>query len=251
MKRLSEFLKRCRQQLKNDSKLFWVSLQSNALADLSSVANDFKISLLEMQEELQTNGWMFPALQANMRNQVNIAKVQVENGSLGSQKMKPFLELLQSGSSLIGEVPLLYQMKECDWDQKKDEVLQHCIGLMSQKSEKNVVVLWDSDYSIQNLGDYIKRVIKDKTIVTYPSKQSKEDGTSNIKQFVEKSDHILVTRNRYFNGCECPNVILVSYGNEGIRNSVLRCVQNIICILIQDFDHATVFGMKEDRRFVS
>ena len=78
VKRLSEFLKTCRKQLKDESSLFWVSLQSNALADLSSVGNEFARALIEMKEELKTNGWILPALQANMRNQVNIANVQVE-----------------------------------------------------------------------------------------------------------------------------------------------------------------------------
>ena len=56
VKRFSEFLSRCRQQLKDESSLFWVSLQSNALADLSSVGNDFARVLLEMKEELKING---------------------------------------------------------------------------------------------------------------------------------------------------------------------------------------------------
>ena len=204
-----------------------------------------------MKEEMQTDGWILPALQANMRNQVNIANVQVEKGNLSTHKMQSSIELLQSGSSLIGEVPLLYQVKACDWDQKKDEVLQHCIDLMSQKSEKNIVVLWDSDHRFQDIVDAIKRVIKDKNIVAYPSKQRKEDGVSNIKQFVEENDHILVTRNKYFNGCECPNVIFIASANEGLRNNVLRCVQNIICIQLTVFDVAKVNGMKEDNRFLS
>ena len=107
------------------------------------------------------------------------------------------IDLFQSESSLIGEVPLLYQIKEFDWNHKKDKVLQHCIDLMIQKSEKNVVVLWDSDCLIRNVEDDIKRVFKEKTNVTYSSKQIKDE-TLNIKQFVEKSDHILVTGNRYF-----------------------------------------------------
>ena len=104
--------------MKDESSLFWVSFQSNALTDLSSVGNEFARALIEMKEELKTNGWILPAFQANMRNQVNIANVQVKKGNLSSQKMQFSIDLLQSGSSLIGEVPLLCQIKEFDWDQK-------------------------------------------------------------------------------------------------------------------------------------
>ena len=37
VKRLTELLKGCRQQLKNQNNLFWVSLQSNLLADMSDI----------------------------------------------------------------------------------------------------------------------------------------------------------------------------------------------------------------------
>ena len=84
VKRLTEFLKRCRQHLKNKEHLLWVSLQSNLLADLSRrVEKEFQNALKEMKEEMKRNGWILPTLSANMRNQVNIANVQVEQGSEG------------------------------------------------------------------------------------------------------------------------------------------------------------------------
>ena len=113
-------------------------------------------------------------------------------------------------------------------------------------------MLWDDDGYFKDVADDIKRVIKDKKVVEYPSKQSKMEEISNIKQFVEKSDHILVTRNYYFNGCESANVIYLSWNKAGIRNSVLRGVQNIICIQLMvgsGFD-ANMNGMKEDKTFL-
>ena len=125
---------------------------------------------------------------------------------------------------------------------------------MSQKNEKNIAVLWDVDYKFEDVADDIKRVTKDKKVVAYPSKQSKEEGISNVKQFVEESDHILVTRNYYFNGCESANVIFLTYGEEGIRNSILRGVQNIICIQLICVTFSgyepKMNGMKEDNRFL-
>merc|ERR1719367_1012552 len=135
--------------------------------------------------------------------------------------MQSSITKLKSGTSLIGEIPILLKVELRDWDEKRHKVLKHCIELMSQKSDKNIVVLWDEDIYFKDVADDIKRVIKDKKVVAYPSKESKEEGISNVKQFVEKSDHILVTRRQYFNGCECANVILLTGGREGVRNSVL------------------------------
>ena len=251
MKRLTEFLTRCRQQLKKEENLFWVSLQSNLLADVSEVGDEFENAILGMKEEMKRSGWILPTLKANMRNQVNIANVQVEKSD-GSYRMQSSIEKLASGSSLIGKIPIVYKVKYCDWNEKKDIVLKHCTDLMSQKNEKSIAVLWDWDYTFGDVADDIKRVIKDKKVVAYPSKRSKEEGISNVKQFVEESDHILVTRNQYFNGCESANVILLTLGgNKGIRNSVLRGVQNIICVKVTYVGlKATINGMKEDNRFL-
>ena len=68
VKRLTAFLKRCRQQSKNEGNLFWVSLQSNLLADLWGVEKDFENALHEMKDKLEENGWILPTFDANMRN---------------------------------------------------------------------------------------------------------------------------------------------------------------------------------------
>ena len=118
---------------------------------------------------------------------------------------------------------------------------------MEKKGNKNVVVLFDDDYAFKDVGKDLKRLIKDKTIVEYPSNQDKHKGISDIKDFIEKDNHILVTESRYFNGCEASNIIFLTYGyGEGVRNSLLRGVKNIICVNVG----AVRFeGMKEDNRF--
>ena len=254
VKRLTEFLKRCRQHLKNKEHLLWVSLQSNLLADLSRrVEKEFQNALKEMKEEMKRNGWILPTLPANMRNQVNIAKVQVDKGNLRKEtiEMQSSITKLKSGTSLIGEIPILFKVWRSDWKKKKDKVLQHCIELMSQKNVKNTVVLWNEDPYLKDVADDIEKVIKDKKVVSYPSKQSKEEGISNVKQFVEKNDHILVTEAKYFNGCESANVILLASGYcNGARNHVLRGVQNIMFIQLTDSFEARINRMKEDNRFL-
>ena len=229
--------------------MVWIALQSNSLADLISVEQNFEEALTNMKEDLKKEEWIFPTLHANMRNQVNIAKINVEKGrSYGD--MQCLIEKLISGSTLIGEVPLLIKVGRYDWETKKDEVLKHCIELMNQKSEKNVVVLWDRDYYFKDVTDDIKRVIKGKKIVSYPSKDCQKEDILVVKDFVENSGHILITKSHYFNGCEAANIIFLTHGGRGIRNFILRGVQNIICVQILGGAKAQIRGMKEDNRFL-
>lgn len=222
----------------------------------------FKEALTEMKDELKKEEWIFPTLVANMRNQVNIANINVERGNFTGHSMQSSIEKLKSGSSLTGELPFLFkirysywdtkegkEIRYSDWDTKKDEVLKHCLELMNQKSEKNVAVLWDH-WTFNEVAEDIKRVVKDKKVVPYPSAKSEQKGILNIKDFVEKNDHILVTHSRYFNGCEAANIILLTYGTQGLRNSILRGVQNIICVQLTGSLDAAISGMKEDKRFL-
>ena len=250
VKRLAEFLKRCRQQLKKENNLFWVSLQSNLLADLAYVEKDFENAVREMQDELKESGWILPKLKANMRNQVNIANVKIQKGT-NIYKAQSSIEKLKSGTSLIGEIPILFKVEGNDWIKRKHKVLKHCIDLMCQKSDNNIVVLYCFQGQ-RTIADDIKSVIKDKKVVSYPSKQSKEDGISSLKQFVEKSNYILVTQKDYFNGCESANIIFLSSSFGDVRNSALRGVQNTICIQLCNggsINDVKFHGMKEDNRF--
>ena len=258
MKKLSDFLIRCRQQLRNEEQLLWVSLQSNLLADLSTVENDFENAVEEMRGEMKRKGWILPVLDVNMRNQVNIAKVQVQKSTYASYEMQSSIDKHKFGTSLIGEIPILFKIVSNKWHKKKDIVLKHCIELMSEKNEKNIVVLWNDDSYFKDVADDIKSVIKDKKVVPYPSKCEYVNvksfrsfmGISNVKQFVEKKDHILVTKDDYFKGCECANVIVLTYGRAGLRNSVLRGVQNLLCVQLTDYLYEPKMnGMKEDHRY--
>ena len=239
----------CRQHLMSESNLFWVAVQSNVLADLINVKDGFKEALQEMKEELEMKGWIIPKLQANMRNQVNIANIDVEKGD-SYYEMQTSIEKLKSWSSLVGEVPLLFKVNMHDWKRKKGEVLKHCVEVMNQKNDKNVVVLWDYDYYFKDVADDIKRVAKDKKVVAYPSTKSKKDGISGVKDFVEKNDHILVTEDRYFNGCEGSNVIFLTYGMPGVRNCVMRGVENVIIVELMGGGEAKLKGVKVDDRFL-
>ena len=136
-KKLKDFIISCRKELKSETNLFWIALQSNVLADLGNVENDFEKALPKMKEELKNEKFIFPTLQANMRNQVNIANITVEQDTGFLSEMLSSIEKLKSGSSLVGEVPLLF--KASRWGKKKEVVLKHCFELMNQKVKR---MLW-------------------------------------------------------------------------------------------------------------
>ena len=71
-----------------------------------------------------------------------------------------------------------------------------------------------------------------------------------MKDFVEKNDHIFVTKSRYFHGCEAANIILLTDGLEGVRNCILRGVQNIICVQLKGGFETKISGLKEDKQFL-
>ena len=244
---MKEFIQNCRQKLKSDSNLFWVAVQSNLLADTSlCVEDDFTEALDDMKEDLAKDGWILPEFEWNMRNQTNISNIKIENNC--DYPMQSAIRKLQSGTNIVGELPIRYKVKdEQEWDKKKDHILSHCVQEMNMKDNKNVVILYDDDELFKDVGKDLKRLVKDKTVVEYPSNQGKKKDIQNIKDFIEKDDHILFTKKKYFDGCEASNVVTLNNDVEGIRNGLLRAVKNVVLV---EVDGCTkISGMKEDRRF--
>ena len=84
-------------------------------------------------------------------------------------------------------------------------------------------------------------------MIEYPSNEGKQKDIQNIKDFIEKDDHILFTKQDYFNGCEASNIVYLNRAFNGIRNSLMRGVKNLILV---DVDGLTkISGMKEDNRY--
>ena len=84
--------------------------------------------------------------------------------------------------------------------------------------------------------------------IVHPSNQGSEKDFSNIKDFIEKDDHVLFTKRDYFNGCEASNVIYVNRNYRGgQRNVLMRGVKNVI--MVEVGDGPNISGMKEDLRF--
>jgi hypothetical protein len=249
VKRASEFIVTCKLLLESDSNLFWVAFQSNVLADVSDVSGDFQKAFNEAKEGLQTKGWVLPKLESNMRNQVNIANIKVEKGTSNAYKMQSTIDKLESASSVVGEVPSLFNITPMYWKQNKDQILSHCIEMIEKKSDKNIVILHDEDSLFKDLEKTLQNTIKNQTILSYPSPcQNKTKSVQNVLDFSQQNKHILVTKNKYFNGCEACNVILLCFGGRGMRNTMMRGVQNVICIQIGDYN-ANMKGMKEDKTF--
>ena len=247
--RLKDFIKNCRKKLQNDSNLFWVALQSNQLADVAFRGeDDLKEELKGMKEDLTKDGWILPQLEYNMRNQVNISNIKIESDL--SWIMQSSIKTLKSGTNIVGHIPILLRVNdESKWKKKKDQILTHCIQEMNKKDKKNVVILHDSNWLFKDVGIDLKRLMKDKTVIEYPSSKGKQKDSSNIKDFIEKDDHILFTRKNNFNGCEASNIVFLNYFRGGRRNSLMRGVQNVILVDIRKGGEAKVSGMKEDKTF--
>jgi hypothetical protein len=201
----------------------------------------------DAKQELSKQDFTLPCLQYNMRNtkQINNVKVK-ESGSVS--KMQETIQKLECGnSSVVGEVPILLQLKgEKDWNEKKNKILKHYIQLIKKKNIKNIVYLHDKWAKSKDIERILEEVMENQTIVSYPSDKGKEKGKQNIKDFSEKPNHILVTQDRYFNGCEAANVICTRIGFytgfEGLRNQMMRGVERFI--LIDVSERTKVEGMK-------
>ena len=250
-KHFKAFITECRDHLKSKSNLLWVALQSNQLADTSNIDDDFRKAFVVMKEDIRKNGWILPSLKSNMRNQINISNINVENFD-GSIKMQSSISKLKSGTNVVGEIPILIKVKdETDWKENKEAILRYCIEEINRRDEKNTVVLFDSDY-FKDVGNELKTIIKDKTIVSYPLEKQRGQNQPSIKDFIEKDNHILVTRKQYFNGCEASNIIFLNICSDGIRNCLLRGVKNAICIkllLTSTSTGSRIRGMKEHDQF--
>ena len=90
-------------------------------------------------------------------------------------------------------------------------------------------------------------MIKDKILIKYPSNEGKQKDIQNIKDFIEKDDHILYTKTDYFDRCEASNIVFIEFLGREIRNSLMRGVKNLILVSVYIF--AETSGMKEDKRF--
>ena len=128
-----------------------------------------------------------------MRNQVNVANIEVEKGDSGVD-MQSSINKLPSASSVVGDVPSLFNIKVGDWNKKKEDILRHCIKMIQKKSDKNIVILYDDYFESKDIEKTLKSAVKNKTILTYPSSsQTKQQNIQNVIDFSQQNNHILVT----------------------------------------------------------
>ena len=247
VKRVQDFVLNCRQHLESESNLFWVAVQSNQLADVSEVNDDFGKAVSDMKEELEKQKCILPNLQHNMRNQGNIASLIVEEGKQSRFKMQKSIPKLKSQSSIVGHIPIRAMVSFDNWKSKKEKVLKHCIEKMQSRNDSKNIVLLYSGSKFKDVANDVRKAIPTKTVVSYPSPEGKEQGRANVKRFIENNNHILVTEDRYFNGCEASNIIYLNILGNGVRNALLRGVENVICIQLMDSSfYAEIKGVKDD-----
>ena len=224
-----------------------------------------------MKDDLANEGWYFPTLELNMRNQINISSINVDfKHNKSGWQIKSSIDKLKSGSNIVGEVPLLVRIDSKVVRVHTKKVLGHYIKEMKKKDDKNIVILYDQDSLLnwsslyESVTDRFDGVIDGEIIVEYPYKSASGRGfpkTQNptpagttslltdrqrellsIKDFIEKQNHILITHIKYFKGCEASNVIFLNWTYQGVRDGILRAVKNLICI--QPERGITIDGMK-------
>ena len=221
-------LKSCRSSLKGEENILWASFQSRQLTDISSQTFASRIEE-DFIPGLEKDGWAFPVLKYNMRNQKNINEIRSKKNMTFGQNVATNLEC--SSSTVIGTVPVFLNIDD------EEKALKYAIASIKKKSNKNIVVLKTATANgkVKQRTDVKLSLtsITTDTIVTYPD-ETKEQGEENIKDFCEKPNQILITEIRYFAGCESPNIILFmphpGGGADGIRNSCLRAVENLVAI---------------------
>ena len=160
------------------------------------------------------------------------------------------------GSTVVGELPTLLKIRRWpDWDERKQEILNYSIELIAQQSDRNIIMLHDLNFSTRDIEYALKEVQTSKIILSYPCHGNKDQERRNFQDFCEKQNHLLITKDKYFNGCEAPNVILLTSSTKGVRNCLLRGVQNVICVQLtlnrpEYPDNPEIRGMKIDNRFL-
>ena len=179
-------------------------------------------------------------------SQINISNVNVE-GNFEQIEFQSTIEKLKSGTNILGEIPILIQCLGCNWEKRKDEILTYCIEEMNKRDRKNIVILYDVSKIFKNVGKDVERLITDKEVVEYPSSKGKQKGISSLKNFIENDSHILVTHRNYFNGCEASNIIFLNNNGFGVRNSLMRGINNVICVQVSDY--VKISGMKVENRY--
>ena len=248
------FLSKCRQHLQGKKKFFWISFQSNVLVDtaLYMLIEDFNLAFEDLKQNLSSNGWLLPNLSANMRNQKNIYNISVKGSSRSkTDTCNTALSRLRIGSTVVGELPFLVKIKRHHWPEKETEILNHCVELIDQKTDRNIIILHDASFPSPDIENSLKEVLRNKIVLSYPCPGNNEQGIRNFQDFCEKKNHLLVTQVKYFNGCEAPNVIYLADGGFGIRNAMLRAVERLVCVLrlLPNESFISIKGVKEDNSF--
>ena len=231
--KLQIFLSECRGYLEGNEKFLWISFQSNVLVDTSSfmIVEEFNEGYKNLKKTLLSEGWLLPNLNANMRNQKNIYNISVKGTSRSkTDACNTALERLKIGSTVVGELPTLLKIKRWpDWDERKREILNYSINLIDQQSDRNIIMLHDLNFSTRDIEYALKEVQTSKTILSYPCNGNKDQDRRSFQDFCEKKNHLLITKDKYFNGCEAPNVIYVTEGGFGVRNP-LKELTNVLLL---------------------
>ena len=258
VKKAEKFLLDCKRLIGNSS-LFWVSFQTNCLADTVRSTFDFNTTFKKMKDKLSHEGFHIVGMSSNMRNAKQIAQLRVDRPGSG-YKMKQIIPCLPP-TTVMGTIPKIIQFDEINLKKHLGPAVYQALHLLSKQNAKNCVILHDNDLN----SFVIKKTLMDELEKGVEKEGSEDDFLNKIKthpdliyvypdyleepldqlEFLNNPNYILVTHAKYFVGCEAPNVILCvssSSPSLSVRCHLMRAVSNLIVIQMIGGGHDLTFN---------
>ena len=194
----------------NECNLFSVSFKPSLLVK-SIKKRCFQNYYDDIIRNFKTDMFPLTRVLLNIRNckHIDHAKIEQEDCRL---KMKEIIASLIS--HVIWCIPPIFPMKGADTQTRSESKDPNSFRVLNQEMNKFVLLhdaTFDSIEIAKKLYDHLKRDI----VVYKPNKLDPIHYIRNFNKVLFNSNHILVTNQVYFVGCDTPNVVyLLQRGNE-------------------------------------
>ena len=246
IKKLEKFIQNAKMLI--DAKdVFWLSIQSNTLADVARMDKSFNIQLNKLILDLKSKSFVVPLLNANMRNSSQISNIKIDREN-SQYRMSGEIEKLSS--SVMGQPPTLSLVNQEDLQQELPIILGGALDEIDKDEENNtnIVVLYNEKSKFFNSNLIQRALLKTTTTkqinVFDPKTLSETQCQNNLKNFLSNRNQILVVSQELFTGCESSHIIYL--GDDKGSNNFIRCG------LLRAVEHLTlVFAIDNDDPFLS
>ena len=239
----------------NPESLFWISFQSNCVAEVVNYNENFKNSLEEMRTELQENSFHFANLHANMRNSGPISEISLDSTS-------PVFNLAQHvphlKAGLPGPIPCVLPLRDSDFKSDPQRILDHALKCMTAKG--SILMLHDGEFfTTTELKQELDKLKTHYLVRNFDSEVQGLQGCENeLMSFLgSMSEEILVSHQDFVTGIETPNVCFImsdrSIDSASLRCTLFRAVENVLVIHPFYEGHntfTTLRGFRIDHNFI-